>query len=74
MICFVIYEVHIYVSKHKSNSFEKCIGLYRILIWPDIRQIILPDTGYPAGPDTGYWQIKPDIRPDTLKMYDILMI
>ena len=30
------------------------VGLYRILIWPDIRPIILPDTGYPAWPDTGY--------------------
>ena len=32
------------------------IGLYRILIWPNIRppdiQPILPDTGYPAWPDT----------------------
>ena len=32
--------------------------MHRILIWPDIRPIILPDTGYPAGylawPDTGY--------------------
>ena len=30
------------------------LGLYQILIWPDIRPIILPDTGYPAWPDTGY--------------------
>ena len=25
------------------------LRLYRILIWPDIRSIILPDTGYSAG-------------------------
>ena len=35
------------------------VGLYRILILPDIRPpdiwpIILPDTGYPALSDTGY--------------------
>ena len=24
------------------------LGLYRILIWPDIRPTILPDTGYTA--------------------------
>ena len=29
MICFVIYGVNIYVSKHKFNSFEKT---YAILI------------------------------------------
>ena len=28
------------------------LGLYQI--WPDIRSIIFPDTGYPAWPDTGY--------------------
>ena len=30
MICFVIYGVNLYVSKHKSNSFEK--KMYDILI------------------------------------------
>ena len=29
-------------------------GLYRTVIWPDIRQIFLPDIRYLAGPDTGY--------------------
>ena len=24
------------------------LGLHRILIWPDIRPIMLPDTGYPV--------------------------
>ena len=32
-------------------SIRLFLGLYRILIWPDIRPIILPDTGYPAWPD-----------------------
>ena len=27
------------------------LGLYRILIWPDSRPTILPDTGYPVWPD-----------------------
>ena len=27
------------------------LGLYRIMIWPDIRPIILPDTGKPDWPD-----------------------
>ena len=30
MICFVIYGVNIYVSKHKFNSFEK--KMYDILM------------------------------------------
>ena len=53
------YWVRIPLTWHLGEE----LGLYRILIWPDIRPpdirpIILPDTGYPAGnpawPDTGY--------------------
>ena len=33
----------------KANSeVQSQVGLYRILIWTDIRLIILPDTGYTA--------------------------
>ena len=30
MICFVIYGVNIYVSKHKLNSFEKKCMIFEI--------------------------------------------
>ena len=32
MICFVIYGVNIYVSKHKFNSFEKMYGILKIFV------------------------------------------
>ena len=35
-------------EEETMNRQVKNLGLYRILIWPDIRPIILPDTGYPA--------------------------
>ena len=45
------FDVLIFSILFYSNQY---LGLYRILIWPDIRPpdirpIILPDTGYPAG-------------------------
>ena len=39
------YEKTNYILRHKSTFL---IGLHRILIWPDIRPIVLPDTGYPG--------------------------
>ena len=32
MICFVIYGVNIYVSKHKFNSFENNYGILMIFL------------------------------------------
>ena len=32
MICFVIYEVNIYASKHKFNSFEKMYDIPMIFV------------------------------------------
>ena len=32
MICFVIYGVNIYASKHKFNSFEKMYDIIMILV------------------------------------------
>ena len=37
-----------------ANLVSYHIGLYLILIWPDIRPITLPDTGYLAGRIIGY--------------------
>ena len=31
-----------------THCMIRILGLHRILIWPDIWPIILPDTGYPA--------------------------
>ena len=52
MICFVIYGVNIYVSKHKFNSFEekKCMIFLRFLwIFVEISMILadflLPGSG-----------------------------
>ena len=35
-------------SVERKYEHLKKVGLYRILIWSDIRPIILPDTGYPV--------------------------
>ena len=47
-----VYEIG-FPARAPSPCNQLCIepvflGLYRILIWPDIRSIILQDTGYPA--------------------------
>ena len=43
----ILFYIFFYLTNQNFGDGVK-LGLYRILIWPDIRQIILPDTGYPA--------------------------
>ena len=59
MLFFPLYKVYLLewslLSKDIYDWFNqlslsfKRIGFYRILILPDIRRIIVPDGGYPAG-------------------------
>jgi BTB/POZ domain len=45
----------------RVSSVAFFLGMRRILIWPDIRLIQKPDSGYPVRPDTSNFK-KPDLR------------
>ena len=47
LVLWFVVELFALDPQHPKQNLG--LGLYQILIWPDIRPKILLDTGYPAG-------------------------
>ena len=65
MICFVIYGVYIYVSKHKFSSFEKNVWYSNDFLWFLLKfSMILTDFLLPGSGSVSLKRIRIEADPD----------